>query len=275
MTAPGGGLPLLAPMSEVAGRMSIQAAAHALEKSSGGLGVLLGGAVGVEPANVVVLGGGIVGANAVEMALGLGASVTVVDRSMPVLRALSARFGTSLKTAFSTRDTVARLLREADAVIIGVLIPGASAPKLVTAADVKAMKTGSVIVDVAIDQGGGAETSHATTHSDPTYIVDGVVHYAVANMPGAVARTSTYALNNATLPFVVELADKGTEAAPARRRAPATRAQHLQGPADRTARGRQPRPALGRGDVRPGLSPWGLTLRRRPACIVFDTGVLR
>jgi alanine dehydrogenase len=213
VTAPGGGLPLLAPMSEVAGRMSIQAAAHALEKSSGGLGVLLGGAVGVEPASVVVLGGGIVGSNAVEMALGLGASVTVVDRSMPVLRGLSARFGTQLKTAFSTRETVARLLREADAVIIGVLIPGAAAPKLVTRADVQAMKTGSVIVDVAIDQGGGAETSRPTTHAEPTYVVDGVVHYCVANMPGAVARTSTYALNNVTLPFVAALADQGIEAA--------------------------------------------------------------
>jgi alanine dehydrogenase len=213
VTAPGGGLPLLAPMSEVAGRMSIQAAAHALEISSGGLGVLLGGAVGVEPAEVVILGGGIVGSNAAAMALGLGASVTVVDRSMSVLRSLSARFGSALKTAFSTRETVARLLRQADVVIIAVLIPGAAAPKLVTTADVAAMKPGSVIVDVAIDQGGGAETSHPTTHAKPTYVVDGVVHYCVANMPGAVARTSTYALNNVTLPFVLEFADKGVEAA--------------------------------------------------------------
>jgi len=213
VTAPGGGLPLLAPMSEVAGRMSIQAAAWALEKSSGGQGILLGGAVGVEPARVLILGGGIVGANAAEMALGLGASVTVVDRSVPVLRSLQARFGARLTTAFSNRGTVARLLREADAVIIGVLIPGAAAPKLVTAQDVRAMKPGSVIVDVAIDQGGGAETSRATTHADPTYIVDDVVHYAVANMPGAVARTSTYALNNVVLPFVIELANRGPEAA--------------------------------------------------------------
>jgi len=147
------------------------------------------------------------------MALGLGASVTVVDRSVPVLRSLQARFGARLTTAFSNRGTVARLLREADAVIIGVLIPGAAAPKLVTAQDVRAMKPGSVIVDVAIDQGGGAETSRATTHADPTYIVDDVVHYAVANMPGAVARTSTYALNNVVLPFVIELANRGPEAA--------------------------------------------------------------
>ena len=209
VTAPGGGLPLLAPMSEVAGRMSIQAAAHALEKSSGGQGILLGGAVGVPPAKVVILGGGIVGTNAAAMALGLGADVTVVDHAMPALRALQARFGTVLKTAFSTREAVARLLRDADAVIIGILIPGAAAPRLVTAEDVRGMKAGSVIVDVAIDQGGGADTSRPTTHDEPTYIVDDVVHYCVANMPGAVARTSTFALNNATLPFVVALAGKG------------------------------------------------------------------
>ena len=209
VTAPGGGLPLLAPMSEVAGRMSIQAAAHSLEKSSGGMGALLGGVVGVAPAKVLVLGGGIVGSNAIAMAMGLGADVTVVDSSIAVLRSLSARFGLALKTAVSTREGVARLLRESDAVVIGVLIPGAAAPRLITAEDVKAMKPGSVIVDVAIDQGGGAETSRPTTHSDPTYVVDGVVHYCVANMPGAVARTSTYALNNATLPFVLQLADLG------------------------------------------------------------------
>ncbi|HVV27504.1 MAG TPA: alanine dehydrogenase [Rhizomicrobium sp.] len=213
VTAYGGGLPLLAPMSEVAGRMSVQAAAHSLEKSQGGMGVLLGGVPGTEPAKVVVLGGGIVGSNAVAMAMGMGADVTVIDQSIAVLRNLTARFGLGLKTAVSTRETVARLLRQADAVIIGVLVPGAAAPKLITAADVKAMKPGSVIVDVAIDQGGGAETSRPTTHSDPTYIVDGVVHYCVANMPGAVARTSTYALNNATLPFVLQLADMGTMAA--------------------------------------------------------------
>jgi alanine dehydrogenase len=210
VTAPGGGLPLLAPMSEVAGRMAIQAAAHSLEKSSGGRGMLLGGVVGVEPAKVVVLGGGIVGSNAVAMAMGLGADVTVVDNSIAVLRSLSARFGLALKTAVSTSLVVSELLKQADVVVIGVLVPGAAAPKLVTAQDVKAMKPGSVIVDVAIDQGGGAETSRPTTHSDPTYIVDEVVHYCVANMPGAVARTSTYALNNATLPFVLQLADLGT-----------------------------------------------------------------
>jgi alanine dehydrogenase len=209
VTAAGGGLPLLAPMSEVAGRMAIQAAAHSLEKSQGGMGVLLGGVVGTEPAKVVVLGGGIVGSNAVAMAMGLGADVTVVDQSIHVLRNLSARFGLALKTVISTREAVAALLLQADVVVIGVLIPGAAAPRLVTAADVKAMKPGSVIVDVAIDQGGGAETSRPTTHSDPTYIVDEVVHYCVANMPGAVARTSTYALNNATLPFVLQLADLG------------------------------------------------------------------
>jgi alanine dehydrogenase len=213
VTAADGSLPLLAPMSEVAGRMSVQAAAHSLEKSQGGLGVLLGGVPGTEPAKVVVLGGGIVGSNAVAMAMGMGADVTVVDRSITVLRNLTARFGLGLKTAVSARETVARLLRQADVVIIGVLVPGAAAPKLITAEDVKAMKPGSVIVDVAIDQGGGAETSRPTTHSDPTYIVDGVVHYCVANMPGAVARTSTYALNNATLPFVLQLADLGTMAA--------------------------------------------------------------
>jgi alanine dehydrogenase len=213
VTQPGGGLPLLAPMSEVAGRMSIQAAAHSLEKSQGGMGVLLGGVVGVEQARVLVLGGGIVGSNAIAMAMGLGADVTVVDMSLPVLRSLSARFGLGLKTMPSHRALVAQALRQADVVVIGVLVPGAAAPKLVTAADVKEMKPGSVIVDVAIDQGGGAETSRPTTHSDPIYIVDGVVHYCVANMPGAVARTSTYALNNATLPFVIQLADLGTEAA--------------------------------------------------------------
>jgi len=209
VTAAGGGLPLLAPMSEVAGRMSIQAAAHSLEKSQGGMGVLLGGVVGTEPAKVLVLGGGIVGSNAVAMAMGMGADVTVVDQSVAVLRNLSARFGPALKTAVSMRQTVSALLRQADVVVIGVLVPGAAAPRLVTAEDVKAMKPGSVIVDVAIDQGGGAETSRPTTHSEPTYIVDEVVHYCVANMPGAVARTSTYALNNATLPFVLQLADMG------------------------------------------------------------------
>jgi alanine dehydrogenase len=182
------------------------------------MGILLGGVVGTEPAKVLVLGGGIVGSNAIAMAMGMGADVTVVDQSILVLRNLSARFGLALKTAVSLRETVARLLRQADVVVIGVLIPGAAAPRLITAQDIKEMKPGSVIVDVAIDQGGGAETSRPTTHSDPTYIVDDVVHYCVANMPGAVARTSTYALNNATLPFVLQLADLGTMAALKRNR---------------------------------------------------------
>jgi alanine dehydrogenase len=213
VTSPEGGLPLLAPMSEIAGRMSVQAAANCLETHHRGKGVLLGGAVGVEPSNVVILGGGIVGSNAASMALGLGASVTVVDRSAHVLRALNARFGDRLKTAFPFRETISRLLETADCVIIGVLVPGAAAPRLVLASDLKTMKPGSVLVDVAIDQGGGAETSRPTTHAEPTYVIDDIVHYCVANMPGAVARTSTYALNNATLPFVLDLADMGVEKA--------------------------------------------------------------
>jgi alanine dehydrogenase len=206
VTAPGGGLPLLAPMSEIAGRMSIQAAASCLEKSRGGM-------VGVEPAEVVILGGGIVGSNAAAMALGLGASVTVLDTSMQVLRALNARFGHALKTVFSTRDAVAKLVRSADVVVGGVLVPGAAAPRLIRAEDVAAMRPGSVLVDVAIDQGGCAETSRPTTHAEPTYTVHGIVHYCVANMPGAVARTSAIALNNATLPYVIALADKGVDEA--------------------------------------------------------------
>ena len=209
VTSSQGGLPLLAPMSEVAGRMAVQAAANCLEKSRGGAGMLLGGAVGVEPAKVVVLGGGIVGSSAIDMALGLGAHVTVLDISMPVLRTLNARFGNRLSTVYSTNDKLRSLLRDADVVIGGVLIPGAAAPKLVLREDIAHMRPGSVLVDVAIDQGGCAQTSRATTHQDPTFLVDGVVHYCVANMPGAVARTSTFALNNATLPFVLALADKG------------------------------------------------------------------
>jgi len=209
VTGATGGLPLLAPMSEVAGRMSVQAGAACLEKAAGGRGVLLGGVPGVAPAEAVVLGGGIVGSNAALIALGMGAAVTVVDRSTDVLRGLTARFGTAIRTAFSTRETVEALVRAADLVIGGVLIPGAAAPKLVTAEMVKTMKPGAVVVDVAIDQGGCFETSHATTHDDPTYVVDEVVHYCVANMPGGVARTATFALNNATLPFVLALADKG------------------------------------------------------------------
>lgn len=209
VTSPTGGLPLLAPMSEVAGRMSVQAGATALEKSHGGRGVLLGGVPGVSPGEVVILGGGIVGSNAAAMALGLGANVTIVDRSVDVLRNLTARFGTQIRTAFSTVDTVETLVQKADLVIGAVLIPGAAAPKLVTAEMIKGMQRGAVLVDVAIDQGGCFETSHATTHADPTYIVDDVVHYCVANMPGGVARTSTFALNNVTLPFTLAIADKG------------------------------------------------------------------
>ncbi|MCH1931145.1 alanine dehydrogenase [Shewanella sp. A25] len=204
-----GGLPLLAPMSEVAGRMSIQAGAMALEKSSGGRGMLLGGVPGVEPAKVVIIGGGMVGTNAAQMAVGMGADVVVLDRSIDALRRLNVQFGSAVKAIYSTADAIERHVVEADLVIGGVLIPGAAAPKLVTRDMISRMKPGSAIVDVAIDQGGCVETSHATTHQDPTYIVDDVVHYCVANMPGAVARTSTFALNNATLPYILKLANLG------------------------------------------------------------------
>lgn len=204
-----GGLPLLAPMSEVAGRMSIQAGAMALEKSHGGRGMLLGGVPGVAPAKVVIIGGGMVGTNAAQIAIGMGADVTVVDRSIDALRRLNAQFGAALKTVYSTADAIEKLVLEADLVIGGVLIPGAAAPKLITKEMVAKMKPGSAIVDVAIDQGGCVETSKATTHQDPTYIVDDVVHYCVANMPGAVARTSTFALNSATLPYILKLAKLG------------------------------------------------------------------
>ncbi|HYD79565.1 MAG TPA: alanine dehydrogenase [Paucimonas sp.] len=204
-----GGLPLLAPMSEVAGRMSIQCGAHCLEKASGGRGMLLGGVPGVEAAKVVILGGGVVGSNAAIMAVGMGAQVVVLDRSLDTLRNLVRQFGTRIETVFSTSDAVERHVLSADLVIGGVLIPGAAAPKLVTRDMIRRMKPGAVVVDVAIDQGGCFETSRATTHADPTYVVDGVVHYCVANMPGGVPRTSTFALNNATLPYVLALADKG------------------------------------------------------------------
>ncbi|TCT09279.1 L-alanine dehydrogenase [Tepidamorphus gemmatus] len=213
VTSRAGTLPLLTPMSEVAGRMSVQVGARCLEKEAGGRGVLLGGVPGVPPADVVILGGGVAGTNAALMALGMGASVTVVDRSADVLRRLVAEFGTSIRTVFSTRDSIERLVLGADLVIGTVLVPGAAAPKLVTRQMVSRMKTGSVIVDVAIDQGGCCETSRPTTHSEPTYVVDDVVHYCVTNMPGAVARTSTFALNNVTLPFALALADKGYRAA--------------------------------------------------------------
>lgn len=213
VTSRSGGLPLLAPMSEVAGRMSIQAGAHCLEKEKGGRGVLLGGVPGVDPAKVVILGGGVVGSNAALVAVGMGAEVTVIDRDIDVLRTLVNHFGTRIKTAFSTHAVIEAHVQSADLVIGGVLVPGATAPKLVTEAMVRSMVPGSVVVDVAIDQGGCFETARPTTHAEPTYVVHDVIHYCVANMPGAVARTSTFALTNATLPFVVALADKGCKAA--------------------------------------------------------------
>ena len=213
VTAANGSLPLLKPMSQVAGRMSIQAGATALEKAHGGRGVLLGGVPGVRPAKVVVLGGGVVGFNAAQMAVGLGADVTILDRSADVLEAHAKHFEASAKTAYSTRTRLLELLATADLVIGAVLIPGAAAPKLVQRADLAIMQPGAVLVDVAIDQGGCFETSRATTHAEPTYEVDGIVHYCVANMPGGVARTSTYALNNVTLPFALQIADRGWKAA--------------------------------------------------------------
>lgn len=204
-----GGLPLLAPMSEIAGRMSIQAGAHALEKASGGRGVLLGGVPGVTPGKVVIIGGGVSGMNAAQIAVGTGADVTVIERSLPRMRELDAIFNGRVKTRYSNVDNIEQELLEADLVIGAVLVPGAAAPKLIPAKLLPEMKKGAVFVDIAIDQGGCAETSQATTHANPTYIVDDVVHYCVANMPGAVARTSTLALNNATLPFVLKLANLG------------------------------------------------------------------
>ena len=209
ITAPGGGLPLLAPMSEVAGRMAVQAGAHALEKAQGGMGTLLGGVPGVPPAKIVILGAGVVGSNAAQIAVGSGAHVVVIDRSIDALRRMDRLLGARVVTVFSNRDNIERHLVSADLVIGAVLIPGAAAPKLVTRDMLKRMKQGSVLVDVAIDQGGCFETSRPTTHTDPTYVVDGVVHYCVANMPGGVPRTSTFALNNATLPYVLELANQG------------------------------------------------------------------
>ncbi|WP_020651053.1 alanine dehydrogenase [Solimonas variicoloris] len=204
-----GGLPLLAPMSEVAGRMSIQAGAHAMEKAAGGNGVLLGGVPGVPAAEVVVIGGGVVGYNAARIAVGMGARVTILDRSLPRLNWLDISFDGRLTTLYSTVDAVESSLAKADLVIGAVLVPGAAAPKLVTRGMLARMKPGTVIVDVAIDQGGCFETSKPTTHEEPTYLVDGIVHYCVANMPGGVARTSTFALTNATMPFALALADKG------------------------------------------------------------------
>jgi alanine dehydrogenase len=213
VTSPRGGLPLLAPMSEVAGRMAIQAGAHCLEMEQGGRGMLLGGAAGVAPAKVVVLGGGVSGVNAVRMAIGLEAQVTVLDVNVERLYALDQQFGAAVNTIFSTRQAIEDYVLDADLVIGAVLVPGAAAPKIVTRDHVQAMKRGSVIVDISIDQGGCCETSRPTTHANPTYVAYEVVHYCVTNMPGAVARTSTFALNNATLPFILALAGKGAERA--------------------------------------------------------------
>ena len=209
VTADDGSLPLLTPMSEVAGRLSIQCGAYALQKANGGSGKLLGGVPGVAPANVLVIGGGVSGANAADMAVGMGANVTILDRSLPRLRELDDIWGGRVNTVYSTAHAIDELAPKADLIIGAVLIAGAAAPKLVTAEHIKQMQPGSVVVDISIDQGGCFETSHATTHAEPTYVVDDVVHYCVANMPGAVARTSTYALTNATLPFVKSLANLG------------------------------------------------------------------
>ena len=208
-----GGLPLLAPMSEVAGRMSIQVGAHCLEKEQGGPGILLGGVPGVAAAKIVILGGGVAGTNAARMAMGMEAHVTVIDRALPRLYELDMQFGARVHTLFSTLATIEREVVAADLVIGAVLVPGAAAPRLVSRAMVRRMRPGSVIVDIAIDQGGCCETSRPTSHASPTYVDEGVTHYCVTNMPGAVARTSTFALNNATLPFVLALADKGWRAA--------------------------------------------------------------
>lgn len=213
VTQTDGGLPLLTPMSQVAGRMSIQAGAHCLEMAQGGSGVLLGGVPGVASANVVVIGGGVVGSNAVRMAMGLEARVIVLDKSLARLRELDFQFGSKITTIYATEDAIEKYVSKADLVIGAVLVPGAAAPKLVSRPLLSSMRPGSVLVDVAIDQGGCFETSKPTTHLEPTYVVDNVVHYCVANMPGAVPRTSTFALNNATLPFILNLVSKGVKQA--------------------------------------------------------------
>lgn len=209
VTGANNSLPLLAPMSEVAGRLAAQAGAHCLERAQGGLGILMGGVPGTEPAKVLVIGGGVVGANAAYIARGMGANVTILDRSIPRLRELDIEFQGRANCVYSTNEAIERYATESDLVIGAVLLPGASAPKLISRELISKMKTGSVVVDVAIDQGGCLETSKATTHTDPTFVVDGVVHYCVANMPGAVPQTSTYALNNATLPFSLAMANQG------------------------------------------------------------------
>ena len=213
VTSRSGALPLLKPMSEVAGRMSIQVGAHYLEKEQGGRGVLLGGVPGVAPARVAILGGGVAGVNAAQMAVGMRADVTIYDISNERLAELDMFFGSQIKTAYASKAAIAAAVEKAHLVIGAVLIPGAAAPKLVTRAMLKTMKRGSVLVDIAIDQGGCFETSHPTTHADPVFSVEGVIHYCVANMPGAVARTSAFALNNATLPFALKLANLGADAA--------------------------------------------------------------
>jgi alanine dehydrogenase len=215
VTAADGSLPLLMPMSEVAGRMSIQVGAQYLQQGNGGRGVLLGGVPGVTPAKVVVIGAGVAGSNAIEMAHGLRADVTAIDRSIRRLRELDRQFHGAVRTLFSTADTIERAVADADLVIGAVLLPGAAAPKVVTAAMIRRMRPGSVVVDIAIDQGGCFQTSRPTTHAAPIYVVDGVIHYCVTNMPGALPRTSAFALNNATLPYVKALADKGWQRATA------------------------------------------------------------
>ncbi len=209
VTARDGSLPLLTPMSEVAGRLSIQSGAYHLQKANGGRGVLLGGVPGVPPGKVVIIGGGVSGSHAADMAVGLGADVTILDRSLPRLREIDETWGGRIRTVYSTQQAIDDLVAEADLVVGAVLIAGAAAPKLVTAEDVQNMHDGAVMVDISIDQGGCFETSRPTTHAEPTYVVNGVVHYCVTNMPGAVPRTSTFALTNATLPFVKALANKG------------------------------------------------------------------
>ena len=213
VTGRNGSLPLLKPMSEVAGRMSVQVGAHYLEKEQGGRGVLLGGVPGVAPAKVAILGGGVSGVNAAQMATGMRADVTIYDINNDRLAELDMFFSSQIKTAYASRAAIANAVKEAELVIGAVLVPGAAAPKLVTRDMLKTMKRGSVLVDIAIDQGGCFETSHATTHADPVYEVDGIIHYCVANMPGAVARTSAFALNNATLPFAIKIANLGADEA--------------------------------------------------------------
>ena len=213
VTSSTGALPLLKPMSEVAGRMSVQVGAHYLEKEQGGRGILLGGVPGVGPAKVAILGGGVAGVNAAQMAVGMRADVTIYDINMERLAELDMFFSSQIKTAYASRSAIAGAVEKAELVIGAVLLPGAAAPKLVTREMLKTMKRGSVLVDIAIDQGGCFETSHPTTHADPVYEVDGIIHYCVANMPGAVARTSAFALNNVTLPFVLKIANLGAEEA--------------------------------------------------------------